>query len=411
MTEAQRKRALRRARIPWSEEVADPRDARGQRHGHHGLLALMALAFACGRTVLRRMEELSEDVGQKTRRALGLPKRVADTTLYRLLSQQSPAGLRETLQAMVKTWLEQKVVRNDLFPVGVMSVDGKSIWTSTRHVVDGARVSVGPDGTVASLSSLRAVLTSSSARPCVDLELMAAKQGESPAFRRMFPRLCEELGSSFLIVTADAGLTCRENARLVTAQGKHYLFGLKGNQQHLHSLAQRAFALCPGGLRARTEERRDGNTLVRELHTLSVYDAPAVDMEGAEQFWCVTQVTHPPQGEPTTEVRYFISSVPLGLLTPTQQLHLVRLHWGIENGHNWTMDVMLQEDDRQPCQATKDSIEVTTWLRLLGYNLLAVWRARAPRKDCLPLSWSRAMELLRDLLVAATPAELTPVLV
>ena len=34
--------------------------------------------------------------------------------------------------------------------------------------------------------------------------------------------------------------------------------------------------------------------------------------------------------------------------------------------------------------------------RILGYNLLSTWRAQAPSKDRLPLSWSRCMELLRD---------------
>ena len=60
------------------------------------------------------------------------------------------------------------------------------------------------------------------------------------------------------------------------------------------------------------------------------------------------------------------------------------------------MDVALSEDDVQPCQLTRDAIEVVGWLRILGYNLLSTWRAQAPSKDRQPLSWSRCMELLRD---------------
>ena len=59
------------------------------------------------------------------------------------------------------------------------------------------------------------------------------------------------------------------------------------------------------------------------------------------------------------------------------------------------------EDDRQPVQATRESIEVVAWLRVLGYNLLATWRARAPLKDGRPVSWARAMEQLRDALLLA----------
>lgn len=62
---------------------------------------------------------------------------------------------------------------------------------------------------------------------------------------------------------------------------------------------------------------------------------------------------------------------------------------------------MLQEDDRQPCQASRDAIDVVCWLRVIGYNLLAAWRSRAPIKDKLPQPWRRAMELLRDALVGA----------
>jgi hypothetical protein len=133
-------------------------------------------------------------------------------------------------------------------------------------------------------------------------------------------------------------------------------------------------------------------------------------VEGVEQLRRVRQMTFPPNGKPTMEVRYFLSSVPLGLLTPTQQLQLVRLHWGIENNHNWTMDVMLLEDDHQPCQASKAAIEVICWLRLIAYNLLAIWRARLPKKDRQPTPWARAMELLRDALVASTWEELRPTL-
>jgi hypothetical protein len=220
------------------------------------MLALMVAAFACGRTVLRRMEEFSEDLGASARRMLGVPKKVTDTTLYRLLCQQKPGGLRETVTAMVKGLIASKAIQNDLFPVGVMSFDGKSVWTSTRKKVDGARVSHGgPQGTVSGLGAMHAVLTSSMARPCVDQEMMAAKQGEAPAFRKMFPRVCEAFGNNFRIITGDAGLLCRANARQIVALGKYYLLGLKGNQEKLHKLAKRAFSLSPGGLRVLRDPR------------------------------------------------------------------------------------------------------------------------------------------------------------
>jgi len=412
VTKAQQVRAGKRARIPWSEQVKDPRDARGQRHGHQGLLALVAVAFACGMSVLRRMEDLSADLGRVARRVLDLPRRVSDSTLYRLLASQTPAGLRETVWAMVKELFERKVFRHDLARVGVLSFDGKSTWTSSRRNIPGAKKSTaGESGKPFwSFASLRAVFTSSSARPCVDQELIAEKEGESPAFRVVFRRLAESFSRLFLIVTADAGMTCWENAELVVAAGKHYVFALKGNQETLFALAQQwlvpAFGMRPW---ARTSEDRNGVRFDHELYTIAATAVPGMTFPGVRELWCVRQVTFSADGRPATdEVRYFLSSVPPSLLNPHEQLGLVRLHWGIENGHNWTMDVMLGEDDRQPCQAGRNSIEVVCWLRIIGYNLLAAWRSRAPQKDRLPQPWRRAMELLRDALLGGPSPEGVP---
>lgn len=405
VTEAQARRALRRADFPWNAQVTDPRRAHNQRHDHHGLLWVLAAAFACGRACLRRAEDFSADLGTGARRALGVGRAISDTTLYRLLAKQGVRGLRETVWSQVHDYLRREVVGNDLFPFGVLSIDGKSLWVSTRSSVEGAKTTIDPASGVltAALMSLRAVLTSSRVRPCLDAEVIGEKKGEAPAFRLMFPRLVEQFSAHFRIVTADAGLTCRENAALVEAAGKHYLFALRENQKKLHALAITMLEQAP--LKVRTEDHRNGALIVRELRTVTVSDDPQLDFPGIRQLWSLRRrVTLYGASAPVSdEVRYFVSSIPPTLLSPTQQLDLVRLHWGIENGHNWTMDVALAEDDAQPCQLTREAIEVVGWLRILGYNLLSAWRAQAPKKDRQPLSWSRCMELLRDAFILHNP--------
>lgn len=369
------------------------------------MLSLLVAAFASGQTRLRHVEDFSEDLGVGARRRLGVPRRISDTALYELLERQTSAGFRESLCGQVRSLIDAKVVKPDLFPIGVASVDGKSNWKSTSKTVEGAKVSADEAaGTVtSSLTALRAVLTSSMARPCLDLELIQEKSGEAPAFRTLFPRVCQSFGGQFQVVTADAGITCRENALVVLGQKKHYLFAVKGNQPHLHALAQDAFAGMPGPARAHTADRRNGATIFRELHVVRVADfSSEVNFPGAVELWRVKQVSTPDDGSPgTTEIRFFVSSMLADLLTPTQKLELVRLHWGIENGHHWTLDVALEEDTIQPCQASRTSIEVVTWLRTLAYNLLAAWRTGAPSKDRRKLSWDRAMMTLRDSFVMA----------
>lgn len=401
VTEAQGRRALRRAQFPWSPAVVDPRKEWNQTHGHHGLLSVMATAFACGRIHLRQVEDFSADLGIGARRRLGVGRRVSDSTFYRTLAKQKPAGFRATTQAYARALIDAKVITNDLFPFGVMTFDGKKVWTSTTSFVEGARTSVDENTGVmtCSLMSLRAVLTSSQVHPCVDFEVIGDKEGESPAFRVVFPRVCEAFGGQFRIVTFDAGMTCRENAQLVQDAGKYFLASLKGNQPKLHALAQYMFGGCPGGLKKRDVEYRNGSFIVRELHTITVKDVPEVDMPGTQQMWRVVQQTFTDDKLVAEDVRYFLSAIPPTLLSPTQQLALVRLHWGIENGHNWTMDVALTEDDVQPCQKSREAIEVVAWLRVLGCNLLSAWRAQAGKKDNHPLPWERCMELLRDAFV------------
>jgi hypothetical protein len=70
-------------------------------------------------------------------------------------------------------------------------------------------------------------------------------------------------------------------------------------------------------------------------------------------------------------------------LTPEQMLTLVRRHWGIENGPNWTADVVLEEDTASLCLRGKAPF-VLSWLRLLAYNLLALVRTQLPGRDGRP---------------------------
>jgi len=65
------------------------------------------------------------------------------------------------------------------------------------------------------------------------------------------------------------------------------------------------------------------------------------------------------------------------------------------------MDMMLGEDDSQPCQASRASIESVSWLRLIGYNAVSAWRQQSPRRDRKPVARARAMETLRDALLLA----------
>jgi predicted transposase YbfD/YdcC len=396
----QQRRLLRHARLPWAERVKDPRGARGTRHEHRGLLGLVVAAFAVGKKGLKQAAQLAGDVGARTRKRLELPRSVVGSTLWRLLEKQQPDGLRETLRAQAQSVLEDPNTPRLAFPLGVVSLDGKSLWTTRQGEVEGLEA-VANDGKgreLWRLGALRAVLTSALAAPCLDLEFIGAKEGESPAFRQLLPRVVEAYGEHFGVVTADAGLTAAQNADLVRQLGKHYCFGLKANQPTLHEYAVEAIAAkrCPA--RARTEEREHGQTVVRELWTHALKPGE-VDFPGARMLLLVRQQHWEDDGSVEEEYRYFVTSLDTTLFNFHPLLQLVRGHWGIENRHNWTLDVVLGEDARQPCRPTRTALEVVAWLRALAFNLLACWRTRLPPEGRLLVEWARACELLRDTLV------------
>jgi hypothetical protein len=138
-SEGQLARVANRCAVESDTQVEDPRDARGRRHEHRGLLNLLVLGFAAGLTTLRRIEELSLDLRGGARRVLRLRRAVSDTTLYLLLGSQRLAGFRRTLVGQVKALWRSKRISNDLFPLGAISFDGKSVWTSPCKTMEDAK--------------------------------------------------------------------------------------------------------------------------------------------------------------------------------------------------------------------------------------------------------------------------------
>jgi predicted transposase YbfD/YdcC len=70
-------------------------------------------------------------------------------------------------------------------------------------------------------------------------------------------------------------------------------------------------------------------------------------------------------GKETTEVRYFISSLPVKV---KQFAHAVRSHWGIENSCHWCLDVTYREDESRI--RDEHLRENFAWLNRLTLSLL-----------------------------------------
>lgn len=371
--------------------VEDPRARRGQRHPLAAMLMLLVQALAVGRRVLRQAEALGEDMLREGTAPEGLKRPVSDTTLDRLLGSLEPEGLEQEVHQVVRRGLDKGLIRNELFARGVVSIDGKAGQSTPGQApCEPSHTTKDEQGREYWYPyALRASLTSSAACPVLDQKLLEGKQGEATAFPELFKRVVEKFGGDFEYVTVDAGMTSAANARVVREAGKHYLMALKENFHRLHGKAWVALAVAP--VKARVRERVKGEWVERELRVVD--KPPEEDFPGAEQ-WVWVRQTRTRDGElPKVETRLFLTSSPSGRLSPEQMLTLVRRHWGIENGPNWTADVVLEEDTASPSLRGKAPL-VLSWLRVLAYNLLAMVRTHLPARDGRPQSFARTMEVL-----------------
>lgn len=404
LTEARISRQLGRSRLDFSA-VVDPRAPRGRSQSLAGLLRLAVCALATQRRTLRGIEAVSEDLSPRARRQLGLRRRVSDTTLYELLATLRPDGLAQTLHTQLRSDLGSKAIGNDVFAGGVMSYDGKGCGSGLGSAGSpGCRQSVcDAQGTPYwDVFALRSCLVSSSARPCMNQVLIGSKAGEATMFRPLLSQDVTRYPKLFRYVTGDAGLACADNARLVDQLGKRYLFQIKGNFGKQYPQAQTLLASAT--VLAETTERAGGRTVIRQLRQVV---APArITLPAATQIIGVRQLRIANDGTTETEDRVFVSSIAPDELTPARLLALVRLHWQIENGPNWTADVILHEDSHCPCTRGFGPA-VLSWLTMLAYNLVAVFRAHLSDSDRHRVPWQRVLDFGYQLLLIDAAASLT----
>ncbi len=360
--------------------VADRRAHRGRQSPLPALIRLMVVGLCCGIRRLRQIEALSADVPSSVRRKLGLrSKRTSDTTLYEMLQRHTASyfGFREALYEQLRTDLDKKRIENDFFKGGVVSIDGKCAgWGKGEPPNRWCQKGFFNYGADASwrLMTLRASLTSSSARPVLD-QLFLTADGEATSFPTLFERTVKQFPRLFAYVTADAGISSYDNAKAVVEAGKQYLFALKLNHRWLYRIA--CDLLRNADVSATWSERYRGKLVVRELRCAST---AGHGFHGAKQFVSVTTTRIDKKGGKIVNTRLFITSIDDGQMSKDRLLTLVRLHWGIENCPNWTCDVVLEEDSHCPCR-TGNGLTTMAWLNIIAYNIIAVFRSRSPRHE------------------------------
>ena len=152
------------------------------------------------------------------------------------------------------------------------------------------------------------------------------------------------------IVTIDAMGTQTAIAEQIIEGEADYVLALKGNQEslhqavidHIHEQWEDDFA------RAKARRYQTRETGHGREETRTYIQMPVPEGLAAPDRWAGLRsigVVVPEcvrDGKATDEVRYYISSLGVGV---KRFAHAVRSHWGIENSCHWSLDITYREDE------------------------------------------------------------------
>jgi predicted transposase YbfD/YdcC len=314
-------------------DLEDPRSTVNRRHPLPSVLviALLAvLAGAGGPTAIAAWAASKQDL---LARVLDLPHGVPGKDVFRrVLMTLQPAAF----QACFANWLESlraKAATATGVDRPVFAVDGKTARRShDRKNGLGALHSVSVWASEYGLS--------------LGQVACAEKSNEITAIPELL-RLVDIQGA---IITIDAMGTQKAIAAQIIEGKADYVLALKGNQETLHQAVidhineqwENDFA---GGKARRHQTRETGHG--RE-ETRTYIQMPVPEDLAARKEWAglksigvvVSECVR--DGKATDEVRYYISSLGVGV---KRFAHAVRSHWGVENTCHWSLDITYREDE------------------------------------------------------------------
>jgi predicted transposase YbfD/YdcC len=314
-------------------QVPDPRDPRGVRHPLPAVLSLVCCGLLCGARHLVAIAEWGRNHPPDLIVALGFtrPKTPACSTLHYLLGDLDwralETQLRAWVQAVEASWGEETPAREEAW-----AIDGKTLRGALKL---GAEVT--------------ALVTALGHRLGLTAGAVAVEAGDEIA---AVQTLLSQLVLGGQVVTLDALHTQRKTARIIGAQGGHYLMTVKGNQPDLQEAVVALFAPERAWEQDResveTTETGHGRVEHRWLQALSIpADAPAVlaHWPGAAQVFVVERrVWKRKQRVGHRELVYGITSLTREQAGPAALLRLNRGHWQIETRSHYIRDVTFGED-------------------------------------------------------------------
>jgi predicted transposase YbfD/YdcC len=319
--------------VGFFEELEDPRSTINLKHPLVSVvvIAMMAiLAGAGGPTAIAQWAAFKEEFLLKL---LKLPHGIPRKDVFRLVLATLKPGAFQACFAAWLTSLRAKAAQALDIDQPIFAVDGKSARRShNRQKGLGALHSVSVWASEFGLS--------------LGQVACAEKSNEITAI----PELLQLVDIKGSIITIDAMGTQKAIAATIIDGEADFVLALKGNQEtlqqgvidHIEKQMENDFA----DVQARrhiTKETGHGREEIRSYIQMPVpKDLRELELwKGLKSIGTATLVCVR-NGKETTETRYYISSLPVGVKLFA---HAIRSHWGIENSCHWSLDMTYREDE------------------------------------------------------------------
>ena len=319
--------------LDYFEDLEDPRSLVNRKHLLGDLIVICILAVISGADGPQAIGVWATSYADWLHRHLALPHGIpSHDTIGRLLATLKPAAFQRCFEQWIASLRSTDPAGVDAGQE-IVAIDGKALRRSHDR-----RRKLGPLFLVSAWSVQRGISLGQLAT--------AEKSNEITAI----PELLEQIDVTDAIVTIDAAGCQKEIAAKIIDGGGDYVLALKGNQGRLHKAVEDYLGTQMendfADVTVRTyEEVVKGHGRVDRLY---YYQLSAPDWLPHRKSWkglrtigMAIRISQQ-NGRETSEVRYYISSLRLGVHRFAES---VRGHWGIENSLHWCLDVTFREDE------------------------------------------------------------------
>jgi len=342
------------------QDLEDPRSTVNRKHLLGDLIVISICAVIAGADGPQAIGVWAAAHEAWLKQHLELPHGIpSHDTIGRLLALLKPTAFQTCFQNWIRTLGTPDDLTGDETAQGkqeVIAIDGKALRRSHDR-----QHNLGALFLVSAWSVERGVSLGQLATEEKSNEITA------------IPELIDHIDVSGAIVTIDAAGCQKTIAAKIVDGGGDYVLSLKGNQGNLHKEVESWITDQIDNNFVNVKVRKyqqtvQGHGRVDEL-TYYHFEAPKtlVGFSNWKQLRTIgVAIRVSTKGDKVTrEVRYFISSLRLGV---KRFAGAVRGHWGIENTLHWCLDVTFREDESR--LRDRHAADNVAWLKRFAISLL-----------------------------------------